>query len=55
MESLMQKIEEEHVHKVYNAIAGHFSDTRYKPWPVVEQYLQGQEPYSLGIFFQQRY
>ncbi|KJE88559.1 tRNA methyltransferase [Capsaspora owczarzaki ATCC 30864] len=27
------------VHDVYNAIADHFSDTRYKPWPVVDGFL----------------
>ncbi|KNC73254.1 hypothetical protein SARC_14185, partial [Sphaeroforma arctica JP610] len=25
--------EAKHVHDVYESIAGHFSHTRYKPWP----------------------
>ncbi|KAF8969511.1 tRNA methyltransferase, has a role in tRNA modification [Entomortierella lignicola] len=31
--------EQEYVHNVYQAIAPHFSATRYKPWPVVEEFL----------------
>jgi len=30
----------EHVHRVYDEIASHFSSTRYKPWPVVARFLQ---------------
>lgn len=41
--------EQEHVHDVYNEIAGHFSQTRYKPWPIVEKFLLGQNDYSIGI------
>ena len=33
-------IEARHVHRVYAQIASHFSDTRYKPWPRVVQFLQ---------------
>eukprot|EP00960_Hanusia_phi_P077903 768753-Hanusia_phi.AAC.4 len=33
------KFEEEHVHGVYDAIARHFSHTRYKPWPRVASFL----------------
>ncbi|KAH8550620.1 S-adenosyl-L-methionine-dependent methyltransferase [Umbelopsis sp. PMI_123] len=40
--------EEEHVHSVYQTIATHFSDTRYKPWPVVEEFLNGLESGSIG-------
>ncbi|KAG2182206.1 hypothetical protein INT43_007133 [Umbelopsis isabellina] len=40
--------EEEHVHKVYQTIASHFSDTRYKPWPVVENFLNSLTPGSIG-------
>ncbi len=32
--------EQKHVHQVYDKIANHFSHTRYKPWPVVENFLQ---------------
>lgn len=41
--------EQIYVHKVYNEIATHFSDTRYKPWPVVESFLQSREFGSVGI------
>ncbi|GAB5592206.1 Alkylated DNA repair protein alkB [Umbelopsis nana] len=40
--------EEEHVHRVYQTIATHFSDTRYKPWPVVEEFLTGLSTGSIG-------
>ena len=29
-------MEKEHVYDVYEKIAPHFSNTRYKPWPRVE-------------------
>ncbi|KAI1175742.1 uracil-5--methyltransferase TRM9 [Nemania sp. FL0916] len=32
--------EEEHVHGVYESIAGHFSSTRYKPWPFIAAFLR---------------
>lgn len=32
-------VETEHVHKVYDSIAPHFSHTRHHPWPFVEQFL----------------
>lgn len=41
--------EEEYVHKVYNEIAGHFSETRYKPWPIVTKFLLDQAVGSVGI------
>eukprot|EP00033_Pygsuia_biforma_P003343 GCRY01003663.1.p1 GENE.GCRY01003663.1~~GCRY01003663.1.p1 ORF type:complete len:261 (-),score=43.05 GCRY01003663.1:2-784(-) len=31
--------ERDYVSKVYDIIAPHFSSTRYKPWPVIEQFL----------------
>lgn len=34
------QLENENVHKVYNEIAQHFSNTRYKPWPIVDEYLK---------------
>ncbi|KAI8069141.1 S-adenosyl-L-methionine-dependent methyltransferase [Gongronella butleri] len=40
--------EEQHVHQVYETIAEHFSDTRYKPWPVVETFLNGLPLGSVG-------
>jgi alkylated DNA repair protein alkB family protein 8 len=39
-ESDANELEQEHVHKVYNDIAHHFSDTRYKPWPRVVDFLR---------------
>lgn len=41
--------EEEYVHKVYNEIAGHFSQTRYKPWPIVSEFLMSRKMGSIGI------
>lgn len=34
-------MEKEHVYEVYEKIASHFSNTRYKPWPNVEEYIAG--------------
>ncbi|KAF4608359.1 tRNA methyltransferase, has a role in tRNA modification [Pleurotus pulmonarius] len=34
-----QKYEQLHVHEVYEQIASHFSSTRYKPWPVIANFL----------------
>lgn len=33
------EIESEHVHKVYDSIAPHFSHTRHHPWPLVTEFL----------------
>ncbi|XP_026155209.1 alkylated DNA repair protein alkB homolog 8 [Mastacembelus armatus] len=33
------RLEEEYVHRVYNAIASHFSSTRHSPWPRVCHFL----------------
>lgn len=41
--------EQEYVHKVYNEIAPHFSQTRYKPWPIVTQFLKTRPMGSIGI------
>ena len=43
----MEGLEAEHVHKVYSQIAEHFSDTRFKPWPRIAQFLMEQPPGSL--------
>lgn len=43
----MAELEEEHVHKVYSQIAEHFSDTRFKPWPRIAQFLKDQPVGSL--------
>lgn len=41
--------EEEYVHKVYNEIASHFSETRYKPWPIVTDFLMKRSIGSIGL------
>ncbi|KAI8305085.1 hypothetical protein K4K61_005671 [Colletotrichum sp. SAR11_59] len=38
-----------HVHTVYEAIAPHFSSTRYKPWPLVSSFLLSLAPGSVGL------
>ena len=37
---LREIFEEEHVQQVYEAIAPHFSATRYKRWPIVEAFIK---------------
>lgn len=32
-------MEKKHVYEVYEKIAPHFSNTRYKPWPKIKKYL----------------
>ncbi|KAF5324559.1 hypothetical protein D9611_004263 [Ephemerocybe angulata] len=32
--------ESKNVHQIYDAIATHFSSTRYKPWPIIATFLQ---------------
>ncbi|OAP57850.1 hypothetical protein AYL99_08588 [Fonsecaea erecta] len=41
--------EQRHVHEVYQDIAGHFSSTRYKPWPVVDKFLRRLPAGSVGL------
>ncbi|KAI0391044.1 S-adenosyl-L-methionine-dependent methyltransferase [Xylariaceae sp. FL0594] len=42
--------EQEHVHSVYESIAGHFSSTRYKPWPFIASFLRERvTPGSVGL------
>ena len=36
------QLEKLHVHTVYEEIAGHFSETRYKPWPKVMNFLDAK-------------
>ncbi|CAL8350751.1 unnamed protein product [Lota lota] len=38
------RLEEEYVHRVYNAIAPHFSSTRHSPWPRVCHFLSSLAP-----------
>jgi len=44
MEETASSLEKELVHQVYEEIASHFSDTRYKPWPRVIQFMESLEP-----------
>jgi len=41
------KMEKEHVYEVYEKIAPHFSNTRYKPWPKVEEFMNSLPPGSI--------
>lgn len=41
--------ESEFVHDVYNEIAQHFSQTRYKPWPIVQEFLETRPSKSIGV------
>ncbi|WVO14619.1 hypothetical protein L204_102256 [Cryptococcus depauperatus] len=41
--------EEKRVHQVYESIASHFSQTRFKPWPLIKTFLEDQPPGSLGL------
>ncbi|TPX51882.1 hypothetical protein CcCBS67573_g09993 [Chytriomyces confervae] len=43
-----EALERTHVQSVYQAIAPHFSATRYKPWPVVEDFLGAIPDGSIG-------
>ncbi|KAJ5216772.1 tRNA (carboxymethyluridine(34)-5-O)-methyltransferase [Penicillium chermesinum] len=49
MESQAEAYEQENVHEVYQNIAQHFSATRYKPWPIVHQFLQNLTSGSIGL------
>merc|ERR1719181_20809 len=40
-------IERKHVHELYDAIAEHWSHTRYKPWPKVTEFIKRQPQGSL--------
>lgn len=42
---LAEKLEEIHVHEVYNRISSHFSETRHKPWPNVLDFVNS---FSIG-------
>ncbi|OCH94975.1 S-adenosyl-L-methionine-dependent methyltransferase [Obba rivulosa] len=44
-----QEYEAEHVHAVYDEIAPHFSSTRYKPWPIIAQFLSSIPPGWVGL------
>lgn len=40
-------IEREHVHEVYDTIAGHWDRTRHKPWPRVQEFIQRQPRHGI--------
>lgn len=44
-----REIEREFVHEAYETIAGHFSETRYKAWPVVQDFIASQPSQSWGL------
>lgn len=39
----------ENVHKVYNEIANHFSETRHSPWPQVNEFIRQFEKGSVLV------
>ncbi|XP_043976190.1 alkylated DNA repair protein alkB homolog 8 [Gambusia affinis] len=41
------RLEDEYVHRVYDAIASHFSSTRHTPWPRVCHFLSSLRPGSV--------
>lgn len=49
MLSKSEAYESEYVHEVYEQIASHFSETRYKPWPIVEAFLKNLPTGAIGL------
>lgn len=47
--SIAQVNEDTYVHSVYDSIASHFSQTRYKPWPLIQSFLDSLSPGSIGL------
>lgn len=43
--------EKENVHSVYDSIADHFSETRYRAWPVVDSFIKKVPFCSVGVDF----
>ncbi|KAF2069157.1 hypothetical protein CYY_009526 [Polysphondylium violaceum] len=43
------RVELKHVHQIYDKIALHFDSTRYKAWPIVENFLNKQTVGSMGV------
>jgi hypothetical protein len=39
VETTPTDIEKKYVYEIYEKIAPHFSSTRYKPWPKIEEFL----------------
>lgn len=42
-------MEKKHVYEVYDKIAPHFSNTRYKPWPKIAKYLESLPTGSINL------
>ncbi|KAL7722683.1 Methyltransferase type 11 domain-containing protein [Entamoeba marina] len=43
------EVETKNVREVYEVIASHFSTTRYKGWPMVEEFLNTRQKYSIVL------
>ena len=43
------QFEDEYVHGVYDTIAEHFSNTRYKPWPKVVPFSRRTFPHTIAF------
>ena len=43
------QLERKYVYEVYDKIAGHFSETRYKAWPLIQEHLEGMEAGSFVL------
>lgn len=44
-----KQLEEKYVHQVYEEISDHFNKTRYKPWPIIRNFLQSLPTGSLVL------
>jgi len=44
-----QTYEDKNVHAIYDEIASHFSSTRYKPWPIISQFISTISPGCVGL------
>jgi ubiquinone/menaquinone biosynthesis C-methylase UbiE len=44
-----EEYEKKYVHDTYNQIANHFSATRYKPWPKVQEFLESLSESSIMV------
>ena len=45
--TIATNMEKQHVYEVYEKIAPHFSNTRYKPWPMIVEFLNSPPDGSL--------
>lgn len=48
-EKIAARLEQTHVHNVYEKIADHFSDTRHKPWPNILKFLESLDKGSVLV------